>query len=118
MREALERADIRRHVVTLLAIATRHGPHQFPVFKGQAHGHAVDLGFDGVIQLFAAEKFGQPGVEFAQLALVVSVVEGGHRLTVTHADETLGAVIADALGRRFAASRFRMRRLEVGQFSF
>ena len=120
-RQAVNRAHVRRHVVALLAVTARDRPHEFAVFIAQTHRHAVDLRLDRVTEVLRAEHFDETRVKLAQFGLIIGVVERGHRLTVLHACEALGAVVSDPLRRRLTsgrARRFGEESLEPGELFF
>ena len=84
---------------------------------GQAHGQAVELGLDRVLELFDAEVLPHPLVEGAHLLLVESVADGQHRRAMAHLAELGERRGADALGRRIRRAQLGMAGFELLQLA-
>ena len=117
VRQVRDGFDVGRDVVAFLAIAARDSANEFAVFVRHADRGAVDLGLDGINEVVATKQFGEARVEIAEFALVVGVVEGGHREAMLGAHETVGAVVAHALRRRIGHHQRGVLALEFFQLA-
>ena len=119
-RDGLDRAQVLRHVLAHLAIATGGAAHQHPVLVHQRDRQAVDLRLglvldSRVLHPLLLQQVVHACLPRTQLVLVARVGERQHRLEVRHLLELRERLGADALRRRIGREELGMLRLEVPQ---
>ena len=110
-------ADVGRHVVALHAVAARDGAHEAPVLVVERDAQAVELQLAANLKRLAAQALADALVELAHLILVVGVGEREHRPLVSHGNELLREVAANALSGRIGVVELGVALLQVLQLA-
>ncbi len=114
-RQGADGLDVGRDIVAAEAVAAGHGPGEAAVPVEDGDAEAVDLELGRIGDGPAAEGLLDPGLELADLVLVVAVVDAQHRGPVGDRGEALEGPLADALGRRFRRDQLGEAGFEVAQ---
>ena len=108
-------------VFARLTVAAGGGARQHAILVGQAHGQAIELEFNGVLDAGVhpgqVDCLGHPLVERAQFGLVERIRERKHWDTMGYLGERRERCATDALGRGVRGPQFRVRFLEAAQFA-
>ena len=115
-RDCPNRADVRRHVLARLAVATRHRPLEQAVAVHQRQRQTIDLWLHDEGRLLCltrlAQQLLQADIPGDQLVVVARIGKRQHRQQMAHLTKAARDPARDALRRRIGLDQFWLRGLE------
>ncbi len=111
-----DRAEVRRDVLALHAVAARRAAHEHPVLVQQVDRRAVDLRLEHVRdRLVAAKPLAHVGLPLLQPLVRRHFFKRAHRREVAYLLELRGGRRTDAAGRRVERNELRVLGLDGGE---